>query len=94
MSKDPRDNYGPPLEDLKQKIITGTTAKQVLQTTPSKEVITGSSSSSQNHFTPLLSPRPRPQLASPAVLHVSSLISPIIRSQLALPSTSPSSKMI
>lgn len=57
MSKNPRDRYGPPLEDSKQKRVTDTgiigTAKQVLQSpaSDSKQVITYPSSS--NRFTPL-----------------------------------------
>lgn len=82
MSKDPRDNYGTPLEDPKQKRIigiTGTTAK-VLQTIATKEVVSYPSPSSQNRFTPLL-------LATPT-------LSPRPRSQLLLPVVSSSSKMI
>lgn len=54
MSKDPRDRYGPPFEDSKEKRITGT-AKQVLET--SKNIIT-SPSSSQNRYYPLLPSTP------------------------------------
>lgn len=53
MSKNPRDRYGPPLEDSKQKRVTDTgiigTTKQVLQSpaSDSKQVSTYPSSSNR-----------------------------------------------
>lgn len=69
--RDPRDDYGPPLED--QKLQKAVTSKQVL--------LQGSSSQSslQNLYTPLspyqiITPRPRAPLALPASSSTSNLV--------------------
>lgn len=97
MSKDPRDRYGPPFEDSKEKRITGT-AKQVLET--SKNIIT-SPSSSQNRYYPLLpstptqSIRPRMQTLLLAVSTSSKALqeTPPTPLQTQHPTTKPSEKL-